>query len=1618
MEIEQAIKVIRALANGVHPESGAALEEGSICRTPDAIKALNRALAALVAQEEREKKRPKNAGKSWSHEEDAQICDELPRNRFQPDRTDAQSKFGGNSRAPGKARENHVAEVGPVVSTQGGLVNAHTPQRLGRSLLLLTRRCSVLLLLCTFLNSKAFPQLTAGAGSQSHRAQRARAEAWFLHGRTMPGESAAKLQQQAHEQKMQMRAARQLTLGSQQLSGSGWSSLGPAPLASDASGIGQQDYNWVSGRATAVTIDPADATANTVYAGGAYGGVWKSTNAAASNPASVAWTPLIDNQATLAVGAIAIQPQLSNPNPANSVILVGTGEANSSADSYYGLGILQSVNAGGPWTLISADTTGTYSFAGLAFSKIAFSTNATNLVVAAAAGASEGILEGLASAGNANLGLYYSQNAGTSWSYTNVQDGNVTTSPDSATSVIFNAVAGQFFAAIRYHGFYSSSDGINWTRLTNQPGAGLTTFACPAQSSGTSCPIYRGEIAVVPGRNEMYVWYVDVNDDDQGIWQSTNGGASWTQINDSGISNCGDALGCGTEDGTYNLELAAVPDGGATDLYAGAINLYKCQITVAAPTCNGTGSNTFLNLTHAYGCSSIAEVHPAQHSLSFLLLNNNTQDTMYFANDGGIYRALDGYSGLTTGTCGGSNQFDSLNQTLGSMTQFISFSEASEDANTILGGAQGNGSPATQSVLASTSWLNVNAGDGGYTAVNPTNENDWFVSTPPDTVSGVNIFRCESGISCHTQDFQDDQVVSSATLGGDTGAYYLPYILDPQNSSELIVGTCRMWRGASSGTGFSQLSNDFENGGAGICTGSETNLVRSLAAGGPLDGNGLSNVIYAGTDGFGPLIPTIPTGGHVWVSTNADGGTSTWIDQTGSINPSAFPISGIALDSSDPTGLTAYVTIMGFHVSHVWKTTNGGASWTDFTGNLPDAPADAVLVNAGTSPLTGTVYVGTDVGVFSSFTAAANWTEVGPPPSSGESGYLPNVPVTALRIFNDGTDEWLRASTYGRGIWQFPLITTPDFLISISNTPLTVFAGSQGVFQGLVFALDGYANSVNLNCIAGATAPPSTCTVSPNGVTPSSSGTPFTITTSGSDGTYSFEAQGIGTDPDSITHDATLTFNVIDFNLSPPSGNITMGPSATSSPVTFQVTAAGPFSGTVNLSCSGLPAGASCNFQPSNSATPSTGNPVSVTLTITTAINTPAGTSQIVISGSVVNGPTKTQTFSLTVIPGYSIAIANPSLTAYENSTATFNGTLTTLNGYDSEVNLSCGTGAPPTCTVAPAKITPSANGMAFTVTVSSNQCGQYAFNVVAQGTDTYAVSHSAPVTFSSTSFAPPDYTLDITNPSLSAVVNASATFNGTLTSTACYTSAVNLSCGSGAPPTCTPSPSILAPGVNGTPFTVTVSSNQVQGYNFSIVGQGTDPLAIQHVFVVSFTSTATSAFTFSLTNVSGPESINAGETATYQLSLTPSYGTFPSNVGLSFTGCPPVSNCALSQTLVAAGKSGTTITLTVQTTAAVVARSQTWKRLYAVWLPGLLFTICGGVANRKRRSAAIVLSVIAVIVALILLIACGGGLQGGSTAAANPGTPAGGYNLTVTAAMNSAPGSPTKTASVTLTVN
>ena len=1153
---------------------------------------------------------------------------------------------------------------------------------------------------------------------------------WNQRGRTLPrGESAAGLRFRAYQQKMAMRVKRAAANAKSTSPGalsstyppkrsldgapafpSGstvWAPVGPAPLASDATGDGMQDYNWVSGRATSVLIDPADTTGNTVLLGGAYGGLWKSRNAGSlnSNPASVTWQSLIDDQPTLAVGAIALQPGSS------SVILAGTGETNSSGDSYYGLGILRSVDGGASWTQIQSAGTG-QSFLGIGFSKIAFSTENPSLVVAATAG-NNGLYVGREEDGNSTArGLYYSLDGGVTWNRVILSDSAV---PASATAVVYNpsqGASGTFYAFIRRHGLYSSTDGQHFARLTTQPSAGLASGLCPVGSNASSCLIYRGEFAMVPGRNEMYVWVVDVQPDgfgnpapvDEGIWRSTNGGTSWTAIPDNGITNCGDSAfgpnsGCGVEQGYYNLELAAVPNAAGTDLYAGAINLYKCTFVSGGTTCT---QGDWINLTHVYGCNpgplgAPAHVHPDQHGLAFMVASGKAVG--YFAHDGGISRTLDGYAGLNTGSCTGTNQFDSLSESLGSMTEFVSFSVHPSNADILLGGTQDNGSPKTSSATSNSTWQNALGGDGGFNAINPANPNEWFAANPYLT-----ILKCELGTACNDAGFFE--VVSPANLGGDQGAFYTPYILDPQNTSQMLVGTCRVWRISTSGTAPLQLSNDFDTLGTGVCTGDEINLVNALAAGGPKDANNKSTVVYAVTNGYGPL-SGMP-GGEVWVTTNA--GVTLMTNVTQVVNPNGYAISSVAMDKSDATGKTAYVGIMGFSTpsfptSHVWKTANAGASWTDWTGTgLPDAPVNALLVDSQT----GLVYAGTDVGVFGSSTATASWTEVGPAPGPGVSGFLPDAPVTALQLFNpDAGTKTLVASTYGRGIWNYALVASPNYTNVISNSPQTVFPTQTATFDGMLTAKSGYVSPVNLSCSGAA---PVNCALNPTSATPTAA---YTLTAGGLVGDYSFNSHAVGTDGNTITHDAPITLQVVDFNLTAPSPNsLSVAQGGTSGASTFQVTAAGSFAGTVTLNCSaGLPAGAACVFSPSSAVSPTSSTPVTVTLTVTAAAGTPVGgPTTVTIAAMTAGAPSaKIQTFRLTVTgtaPDFTWTdTGNSSVTVLAGQSAGYTFSASPVGGgvFSSGVSFGCANlPALTSCGFSPASILAGAGTTAVTLTIAT----------------------------------------------------------------------------------------------------------------------------------------------------------------------------------------------------------------------------------------------------------------------------------------------------------------------------
>ncbi len=111
-----------------------------------------------------------------------------------------------------------------------------------------------------------------------------------------------------------------------------WVSLGPTPGY-------YFSYGNISSRVVTGAYHPTDP--NIIYIGPANGGVWKSTDG------GVNWNPLTDYEESLSMGAIAIDP--ANPN----IVYAGTGEATYSGASWYGRGLLKTTDAGNSWTHIT-----------------------------------------------------------------------------------------------------------------------------------------------------------------------------------------------------------------------------------------------------------------------------------------------------------------------------------------------------------------------------------------------------------------------------------------------------------------------------------------------------------------------------------------------------------------------------------------------------------------------------------------------------------------------------------------------------------------------------------------------------------------------------------------------------------------------------------------------------------------------------------------------------------------------------------------------------------------------------------------------------------------------------------------------------------------------------------------------------------------------------------------------------------------------------------------------------------------------------------------------------------------------------------------------------------------
>jgi hypothetical protein len=849
-----------------------------------------------------------------------------------------------------------------------------------------------------------------------------------------------------------------------------WQPVGPAQEMTSA-------YGAVTGRVSSLAVDPSDASGNTVYVGTTGGGVWKSTNAAGAS-ASVAFSPLTDtmsayaatNVASLSIGAVSVQPG------GTGVVLAGTGDPNDATDSYYGAGILRSADGGLTWNLIfqSVDTvsgkTVNFTFTGNSFAGFAWSTVNANLVVAAVTQAAQGVEVNALNTPTSIMGIYYSQDAGQTWSMASISDsaGNLvqsdqtsfTTTGNAVTSVVWNPIRQMFYAAVRFHGYYQSADGINWTRLQNQPGVNLTTAYCPSNQGSTgspACPIFRGALAIQPVTGDLFALTVDLNNLDQGLWQDVcalNSGvcSSGTVTFANQISDT--ALEAGNGDTTipqadYDLYLVAVPSQQDTLLFAGTEDIYRCSLA---------NSCAWRNTTHATTCAS-AQVAWSQHAIDATL---GSQGLLYFGNDGGLWRSMDAVN-QQSAECSSDDatHYQNLNTGLGSLAEVENLAQDPGNTQNMMASLGALGTAAPQGSAATPGspggWAQVLDGEGNYAAIDPAAVTNWYATSE----FGVSINRCTEGAGCDTSGF-GQPVIGSTQVSGDGGQQTIPapWILDPQDTANVILGTCRVWRGpGTGGSGWSSgnlLSPMLDGIQGTFCDGNAE--IRSLAASGnPTDSVGTPERIYAGMAGLLDGGSTVP--GHIFTAsvTSSSGDSIPWTDlfhspvanggsSAGEFNPGGFDISSIYVDPHDPTGQTIYATVEGFSgnqisAAKVYGSTDGGATWSNLSTNLPNAPANSIVVDPNDANI---VYVALDTGVYVTTNVASCaipsvncWSVLGTS--------LPNAPVIQLVAFNEGSTSVLRAATYGRGVWQIALVTAGTAMTTASATPASLTFPAQQV---------------------------------------------------------------------------------------------------------------------------------------------------------------------------------------------------------------------------------------------------------------------------------------------------------------------------------------------------------------------------------------------------------------------------------------------------------------------------------------------------------------------------------------------------------------------------------------------
>ena len=208
----------------------------------------------------------------------------------------------------------------------------------------------------------------------------------------------------------------------------------------------------------------------------------------------------------------------------------------------------------------------------------------------------------------------------------------------------------------------------------------------------------------------------------------------------------------------------------------------------------------------------------------------------------------------------------------------------------------------------------------------------------------------------------------------------------PSDQSTIYAGSKKLHTSTNSGSSWTTSLDNV----------SGENSILTLAVS-PFD----KEVVFASTADF--FLSNAPT-----VVKTLNGG-ETWEEITGLPDRNA---TDIAFDPFDDQII--YITFSGFFTDHVYKTEDGGSSWSSINNGLPDVPTNTIVVD----PLDGNIiYVGNDLGVYCSTDGGNSWEVF--------SDGLPEA-LLVMHLSISPSNRKLRVATHGRGVYQGDLID-PEF---------------------------------------------------------------------------------------------------------------------------------------------------------------------------------------------------------------------------------------------------------------------------------------------------------------------------------------------------------------------------------------------------------------------------------------------------------------------------------------------------------------------------------------------------------------------------------------------------------------